>query len=406
MKIYSSLLHNAFGPRGYDCTDIRYKDSAIILNIQNKSKNLHCSHCKSHNVVKNGYVWRDIKTVPAGRKAVILHVKVQRLRCRTCGHDQQESLHFTSGKQSYSHSLRDLVLDLASMMTLKDVAAYLRLSWDTVKDIHKRCLKQRYGWPDLRNVRNIGIDEIAVHKGLRYKTIVIDLDTGRIIYVGDGKGADALHKFWIRVDRAGTVIEHISTDMSHAYTASIMENAPLAIHVYDHFHVVKLMNDALSKLRSRVYDEETRINRQKVLKGTRWLLLRNSEDIRQKAQRKMLDRALRMNEPLAKAYYLKENLRLIWMQPNKITAENELDNWIQLAWDAKIPLITKVANTIAAHRTGILAWYDCGFSNGKVEGINNKIKVLKRNAYGFRDEEYFKLRLFALHEHRITAFVG
>ena len=208
------------------------------------------------------------------------------------------------------------------------------------------------------------------------------------------------------MDRAGAVIEHVATDMSPAYTSSVLENAPCAIHVYDHFHVVKMMNEALSKLRTKMYEQERKTSRKKVIMGTRWLLLRNSEDITDKRDKRKLERALKVNEPLAKAYYLKESLRQIWMQPNKQMAETELDCWVRQAWETGIPLITRVANSIAGHRTAILAWYDCHFSTGKVEGINNKIKVLKRVAYGFRDDEYFKLRLFALHEQRITAFLG
>jgi transposase len=296
-------------------------------------------------------------------------------------------------------------MDLLKIATIKSVAEYLHLTWDTVKDIHKRRLRYRYGNPDIRDVKNIGIDEFAVRKGHVYKTIVVDLDTGRIIYVGDGKGADALRKFWLKVEHYGVVIEHIATDLSKAFIASVMENAPLAVHVFDHFHVVKLMNDAIDKLRARMYHEERDLNKRKVIKGLRWLLLCNGEDIYDNRHKERLDNALTMNRPLAQAYYLKESMREIWGQVNKTAAANVIDDWIKQAHSTKVPLIQKVANTIATYRYGILAWYDCHISTAKVEGINNKIKVLKRNAYGFRDDEYFKLRLYALHERNITAFV-
>ena len=125
-------------------------------------------------------------------------------------------------------------MDLLDIATIKSVAEHLHLTWDTVKDIHKRRLKSRYGNPDIRNVKSIGIDEFAVRKGHVYKTIVVDLETGRIIYVGDGKGADALKGFWRKVDHYGVVIEHIATDLSKAFIASVMEHAPLAVHVFDH----------------------------------------------------------------------------------------------------------------------------------------------------------------------------
>lgn len=113
-----------------------------------------------------------------------------------------------------------------------------------------------------------------------------------------------------------------------------------------------------------------------------------------------------MNEPLSKAYILNEYLQEVWKQDSYKEGEAVLDDWIKQARESKVPTIEKLGNSIAAYRTGILAYYKCRTSNAKVEGINNKIKVLKRNAYGYRDIDYFKLRLFNLHNDKITRFVG
>ena len=235
-----------------------------------------------------------------------------------------------------------------------------------------------------------------------YKTIVVDLATGRILYVGDGKGTDALADFWKRVKRKGVRIKYVATDFSAAFIASVLENCPDAIHVFDHFHVVKLMNGKLDDIRRMQYNMEADINKRKVLKGTRYLLLSNGADIYDGKYKTRLDNTLAMNEPLSKAYYLKEQLREIWSQTSKTYAEAVLDDWIEQAGNSKIVQLQKMAMTVLAYKRGILAWYDCHISTGNVEGINNKIKVMKRNAYGFRDEEYFKLRLYALHDCRIT----
>ena len=119
-----------------------------------------------------------------------------------------------------------------------------------------------------------------------------------------------------------------------------------------------------------------------------------------------LDNALAMNEPLSKAYYLKEQLREIWSQISKEEAEAVLDDWVKQARESKIPQLMRMAATLLTHRRGILPWYDSHISTGKVEGIKNKIKVMKRNAYGFRDDRYFTLWLYALHDCRITRNVG
>ena len=384
------------------------RGNTIILHVQSKKRLLVCPKCGKCHLVKNGYRIRDFVGLPIGGKKVIVRMKVQRYKCMNeeCDYDQQENIPFATGSRSYTHRFAKYVVDLLRGMTLQDVANHLNISWNTVKEIHSTYLLRHYCPPSLKGVKNIGIDEFAVRKGHIYKTIVVDLDSGRIVYVGDGKGIDALKKFWKRVKRHKVKIEHIATDLSAAFIASVLENCSGAVHVFDHFHVVKLMNEHLDDIRRKVYTMEKDINKRKVLKGTRYLLLGNGADIFDKQYKNRLDNALAMNEPLSKAYYLKEQMREIWTQINKEQASAVLNDWVRQARESKIPQLEKMANTLMLYRSGILAWYDCHISTGKVEGINNKIKVMKRNAYGFRDERYFKLRLYALHDCRITRNVG
>lgn len=402
----SSFLYHAYGLRGLLCRRTEYKGNQIILHVCKKEETKVCPMCGKVHVVKNGYRFRRLHGLPVGRKHTIINMKVQRYVCKDCGHDWSDSIPFVTGNQSYTHRFAKYVVDLLRMSTLQDVAVLTGVSWDTVKEIHCRYLKQRYSSPSLKGVTNIGIDEFAVRKGHVYKTIVVDLDTGRIIYVGDGKGVESLDGFWTKVRKAGCRIRHIATDLSAAFIASVAENAPEAVHVFDHFHVVKLMNEAVDDVRRQLYAQETDINKRRIIKGTRYLLLRSGRDVFDKEYKSRLDNALSLNEPLSKAYYLKEQLREIWQQGTKQEAEQALHDWCRQAKESKMPRLAKMANTIMGYRTGILAWYDCHISTGKVEGINNKIKVMKRQAYGFRDEDYFKLRLYALHHCRITQNVG
>lgn len=404
----SSFLYHAWGLYNYKCTHEEYKGNTIILHIEAKEREKICPKCGNLHLVKNGYRVRNFIGLPIGGKKVIIRMKVQRYKCKNkdCDYDRQEKIPFATGSCCYTHRFAKYVVDLLRGMTLKDAANLLGVTWDTVKDIHSRYLEYRYAPPSLEGVDCIGIDEFAVRKGHVYKTIVVDLKSGRIIYVGDGKGADALKGFWKRVKRKNIDIKYVATDLSAAFTSSVYENCPNAVHVFDHFHVVKLMNEKLDEIRRVQYSMEKDINKRKVLKGTRYLLLSNGEDIFDKEYKTRLDNALDMNKPISQAYYLKEQLREIWTQPNKGEAEMVMLDWVKQAQESKVPQLMKMAATIMAHRTGILAWYDCHISTGKVEGINNKIKVMKRTAYGFRDERYFKLRLFALHDCRITRNVG
>jgi len=283
-------------------------------------------------------------------------------------------------------------------MTIQDVADHFGVSWDVVKNIQKRYLKRKFGCPRLKGLRKIAIDEIYVGKKRKFLTIVLDLETGAVVFVGEGKGAASLEPFWKRLNRAKKRIEAVAIDMSQAYIQAVTTNLPKAVLVFDHFHVVKLFNEKLTDLRRELYRELTDLLQKQVLKGVRWLLLKNPENLDEKRnERQRLEEALRLNQPLACAYYLKEDLRQIWNQPNKATARAVLEDWIRRADASGVRILKKFAQTLASYQSGILAYYDYRISTGPLEATNNKIKTLQRQAYGFRDAVFFTLKIYALH---------
>ena len=291
-------------------------------------------------------------------------------------------------------------------MTIQDVARHLAVSWGLVKEIQSRDLSRRFGRIKLKHLRQIAIDEISVGQGHRYLTVVLDLESGRVVHVGQGKGVDALKSFWKRLRASHARVRAVAMDMSLAYVAAVRENLSQATIVFDRFHIVKLYNEKLSDLRRELYREASDLMHKKVLKGTRWLLLKNPENLNdQRKEKQRLAEALRLNEPLATAYYLKEDLRQFWEQPDKATARRVLADWIARADASGIRMLKTMAKTLAAYRSGILAWYDYPISTGPLEGTNNKIQTMKRQAYGFRDMEFFKLKIFAIHETKY-ALVG
>ena len=166
-----------------------------------------------------------------------------------------------------------------------------------------------------------------------------------------------------------------------------------------------MFNDKLAELR-RDIQREANDSDKEVLKGTRWLLLKNPENLSEsRNERQRLEEALDLNKPLATAYYLKEDLRQLWEQEDKLHAEIFLDDWIARAECSEIKMLEKFAVTLDKHRDGILSYYDYPISTGPLEGTNNKIKTLQKQAYGFRDMEFFKLKIYALHETKY-ALVG
>jgi len=397
----SSLLYHAFGLRGYQYVRTHFFEGEVVFVIETKPERLCCAACGFGEVVKRGRTVRCFRTVPIGHKPTSLLLPVQRVGCRRCGVVRQIRLGFADPLRSYTRSFERYVLELSRRMTIKDVAAQLQVGWDVVKDIQLRDLRRRFGRPRLHELRTIALDEIAVPKGHRYLTLVVDLATRVVVFVGDGKGADALDPFWPRLRRSRAAVRAVAIDMSAAYILAVSGHLANAVLIYDHFHVVKLFNDKLSHLRRELHRQASTDKERKVLKGTRWLLLKNPENLDpHKDERQRLEEALKLNKPLATAYYLKEDLRQLWSQENKKSAARFFDGWLARAQASAIGILQRFAETLDQHSRGILAYYDYPISTGPLEGINNKIKTLKRQAYGFRDLEFFKLKILALHETR------
>ena len=341
---------------------------------------------------------RRFRTVPIGRNPVELEARIPRLACQDCGTTRQAAIGFAEPRRTYTKSFERYALELSRFTTIKDVACHLGVSWDVVKDIQKRYLQRRFARPKLKHLKRIAIDEISTASGHTYATIVLDLDRGAVVYVGDGKGADALLSFWRRLRASGAKIEAVATDLSPAYIDAVTTHLPHAALVFDRFHVIKLYNEKLSNLRRELHRQLTDTMEKKALKGIRWLLLKRQENLdpsRREPER--LEEALRLNEPLAIAYYLKDELNEIWEQDDQETAEALLLDWILYAESTGIQMLQQFAKTLRFHAHGILAWYDHPISTGPLEGTNHKIKTMKRQAYGFRDPEFLKLKILGIH---------
>jgi len=284
-------------------------------------------------------------------------------------------------------------------MTIEDLSKKLHMSWHTIKQIDKEHLGKKYKHLSIKGVRQIAIDEFAVEKGHKYMTVVMDLETRRVIYIGEGRGTDALSGFWKKIQKFKNQIVGVAMDMWPAYIKTVSEQLPNAKIIFDWFHVVKNTNQIIDELRRQIIREEKDLDVRKVLKGKRWVLLKSKSNLNTKEANDLKD-ALKLNEPLMKIYYLKDELYQVWACKNKEAAESFLTKWVKKTQETGVTKIVKLAKMIGSHRTGILNWFDHQISTGPLEGLNNKIKVLKRRAYGYRDKEYFKLKIYDIHESR------
>jgi transposase len=404
----TSIWYHGFGirGRGWHHRHTEFSDGTVVATMDQDESHFACRVCHARDVVRQGTVIRRLRAGNMNSMAFYVAAVVQRVKCKKCGAVRQMSIPFANEHSRYTKGFERYVLDLSKEMTIQALAKHLGVSWDVVKDIQKRYLGRKFPPPKLNRLEAIGIDEIYLGKKHRFRTVVLDLVSGAVVFVGQGKGAAALDLFWKKLGKSKNKIRAVAADLSPAYTQAVREHLPKATLVFDHFHVIKLMNDKLTELRRELHREVTDLLQKDVLKGIRWLLVKNSGNLDEKRnERERLEEALRLNEPLAKAYYMKEELGLVWKQPDKTTARVFLNDWIARAEVSGVRMLQKFAKTLAIHREGILAYYDHPISTGPLEAVNNKIKLMQRQAYGYRDIRFFTLKIYACHQMKY-ALVG
>jgi transposase len=403
----TSILYHGWDAENYTYRTTEYAAGAIWFHIEKNPRKRVCPLCGGRDFVLAGLVDPPpaVKGVPIGKKPVFLVLHLHRVKCANCSVIVREERLLADPKKHYTHQLARYVLDLSRRMTIADIAEHLGMSWDTVKEILKADLERRSQKTDWRNVTHIAIDEVSLSKGQRYLTVVLNLKTGRVLFVAESRKAEALAPFFKRLRRSKTRLEAVAMDMSAAFKLAVETyyRRPCAI-VYDRFHVIKLLNHQIDEIRREEMRNAESDEIRKVIKGKRYLLLYGSENLR-KRDEAPLEELLLLNANLCTAYILKEQLRLFWNAPTRKDGEEFLREWVAAAQESGIKHLIRFAKTIHEHWEGLLAYFDHPITTGPLEGVNNSIKVMKRKAYGYRDVDFFKLRILFIHECK-SKFVG
>ena len=284
--------------------------------------------------------------------------------------------------------------------TIEHVAKFLGVSWALIKNIHKEYLRKEHQNPDFGTLRYVGIDEFSIRKGHEYMTIFINLETGEIIHAVEGKSMKSVTPFLLELKEKAKQLKAMAMDMNAAYASAVGNHLPEVDVVFDRFHVVALLNTTIEEIRR---DQQAKCNEVglKVIKGMRFLLLRNYEKLDFK-KKSSLESLLEVNQPIALAHAMKEQIRLFWSKQTVKEGAKFLAWWIMDAVEAGIKELERAGKTLLRHWQGLVNYFKHPITNAKTEGINNKIKTMKRQAYGFRDMEYFKLRLYNLHKVRYS----
>jgi transposase len=290
------------------------------------------------------------------------------------------------------------VARLCELLPIQHVAGWFGLKWDAVKRLHKRYLEEVLGPVDLHDVSVIAMDEFALKKGHRYATVIVDPYRREVLWVGRGRGSEDVRPFFeLLGDRGRKQLYAVAMDMHAPYEKEVRAQCPNVEIVYDLFHVVaKYGREVVDRVR---IDQTRKVKEDKaayeVIKGTKWLLLRNRENVTRKEDQVKLRELLKANKALMTVYVLKDDLKHLWDYEYEGAARSFWKSWYRRAMASGIKPLKEFARKLKKYLPGILAHCRWPLNTSVLEGINNKIKVMKRMAYGYRDDDYFFLRIRA-----------
>ena len=392
------ILNKAYGINCVQYKSIKKDDKSIVIYAEMKKRKFRCKKCRNNQVIYKDKKIRKFKMIPLGNKRCFLKVLLHKVKCSYCGYAWWIRLPFMKGKSTMVRSFIRYTLDLLCLGTIQGVSKFLNLHWNLVKKLHKEKLKKLYKSIHLENIEYITVDEVSIKKGHNYMTIFADLKTGRIIHSVEGRDLEAISPFLKTLAIKAHKLKAIAMDMSKSYSSAVKKHLPNIDIVFDHFHVNAVMNKALDDIRKNQYHTLSSQN-YKVLKGNRFLLLKNYDDL-SPVQHERINKLFEINKTLFIAHALKEQFRSLWHKSSIEEAKDFLLKWCLDALLTGIKQLKRVVKMLARHQEGIFNYFKHRITSGKAEGINNKIKTMFKQAYGFRDMEYLKLRLYNLHNQK------
>lgn len=352
-----------------------------------------CHACRNPARTVHSNTRKFVRDLPFGGHAMTLQVEHRKVWCDGCGGVRVEHLEFVDASARVTHRLAAYAAQLCKCgLSVTAVADHLDLDPKTVKAIDKAALEVEFGETRYEGLRRLAIDEIAVRKGHSYMTVVLDYDTGRVVWMGEGRQIATLDAFFGAMPpEQREQIEAVAIDMWDAYVHAVQRWCPQADIVFDLFHVVKAFNKVIDDIRNEEFRKARDADRT-VLRGSKYLLLRNRENLR-RDDRLRLQNILDLNETLCCVYWLKDLLKHIWSYHRPAWARSALEGWYTVAEEVGHPALARFARRLQKYSYGILNHCNHPMSTGPLEGVNNKIKVIKRIAYGFHDTEYFALKV-------------
>jgi transposase len=374
----------------------RRADGVWISLIPTAGSVMRCSMCSAICHHAHGKYWRTVRDMTMLGEAVWLQVQLRRVRCDHCG-TCAEQISWLGRHARVTKRLAQFVGLWCEKLPIAHVCQLSGLHWETVRRIEREKLAaQLAALPEAQPSRLV-MDEFALFKGHRYATVVLDADTRQVLWVGEGRSREAIRPFftWLGAERCAQ-IEAVAMDMNTAFDLEVQLHCPRARVVYDLFHVVaKYGREVIDRVR---VDEANRLKHDRpmrqVVKRARWLLLRNRANVPTEQQPK-LDELLAANQALMTTYVMKASLKELWQPSGAWQWRRAWKSWLAMASESQVEPLARFARRLKIYWRGILARVRWPMHTGQLEGINNRIKVMKRMAYGYRDSDFFFLKIKA-----------
>jgi len=355
-----------------------------------------CSGCGGLTSAIHDLEERRVRDLPVFEHRVELIVPRVRVECPACG-AKLERLSWLDPYARVTRRLADSVARLCKVAAILHVARYFGLDWKTVKDLDRASLERELGPVDLEGVELIGLDEFAIQKGHRYATVIVEPTRKRVLWVGRGRGREDIRPFFALLGAQRCAqLKAAVMDMNSGYELEVKAHCANAVIVFDLFHVLaKYGREVIDRVRVDQANElRADRRRRRVIKGARWLLLKNRESLHP-SEDVELEELLAANHALFVVYVLRDALKELWRYRHSGYAARAWRSWYRKALRSGIAPLRHFARKLRPYRAGILAHCRYPFGTNLIEGINNKIKVIKRMAYGFRDDQYFFLKIRA-----------
>lgn len=380
---------------GFVASNLDRKEGAVWITLEaDPAAAMVCSGCNSNCHRVHEASRRLIRDMPMFGESVWLWVPLRRLRCDQCG-TRTERVEWLDRHARITRRLSDFVGLWCEKLPVAHVCKLSGLHWETVRKIERARLEGQLAMlPEARPQRLV-MDEFALFKGHRYATVVLDADTRRVLWVGEGRSREAIRPFfnWLGAERCAEV-QAVAMDMNTAFDLEVQQHCPNARVIYDLFHVIaKFGREVIDRVR---VDEANRLKEdrpmRRVVKRARWLLLRNRENI-PTSQLTSLNELLAANQALMTVYVMKASLKELWQPTSAWQWRRSWKTWLRMAHESDIAPLQKFANRLKSYWRGIVARVRWPMHTGQLEGINNRIKVMKRMAYGYRDSAFFFLKI-------------